>query len=112
MNLITREELRRKLDRGDDFKLVMTLSSFAYDTKHIPTSIRFETADEAVAKLDRCDEIVVYCADVHCAASIRAYHRLSRKGYGRVRRYAGGVADWESAGYPLVGRAIVVESAA
>lgn len=102
MNLISREELRRKLDRGDEFKLVMTLSAFAYRSKHIPRSLYFETVDEAVAALDRDEEIVVYCADVYCAASIYAYRFLEREGFTRVRRYAGGVADWEEAGYPLV----------
>ena len=103
MNLISRDELRRKLERGDEFKLVMTLSGFAYSTKHIPSSLHFETVEEAVAALQREDEIVVYCADVHCVASIYAYRLLEREGFTRVRRYAGGVADWEEAGYPLEG---------
>ena len=110
MNLITREELRRKMERGDEFKLVMTLSAPAYRAKHIPSSAYFETIGEALAALDPADEIVVYCADVYCAASIYAYHRLEQAGYTRVRRYAGGVADWEEAGYPFesgsVGRSL------
>jgi rhodanese-related sulfurtransferase len=101
MNLITREELRRKMERGDEFRLVMALSALAYRTKHIPSSWCFETIGEALAALDPADEIVVYCADVYCAASIYAYRRLEQAGYTRVRRYAGGVADWEEAGYPL-----------
>jgi hypothetical protein len=72
MNLISREELHRKLERGDDFTLVMTLSGFAYSTKHIAGSHHFETVEEALVELDREDEIVVYCADVHCVASIYA----------------------------------------
>jgi len=103
MNLISREELRGKLERGDEFKLVMTLSGFAYRTKRIPSSLHFETAAEAVEALDREDEIVVYCADVHCVASIYAYRLLEREGFTRLRRYPGGVADWEEAGYPLEG---------
>jgi rhodanese-related sulfurtransferase len=104
VNLISREELRRKLERGDEFKLVMTLSGFAYGTKHIPRSLRFETIEEAIAALGRDDEIVVYCADVYCVASVYAYRFLEREGFTRVRRYAGGVADWEEAGYPLEGQ--------
>ena len=101
MNLITRDELRAKLDRGDDLKLVMTLPEPAFRAKHIPRSLHFETVEETLAAFDRGDEIVVYCADVHCSASIYAYHVLQRAGYGRVRRYAGGIVDWEDAGYPL-----------
>jgi len=81
----------------------MTLSAFAYRSKHIPQSLWFETVDEAAAALERDEEIVVYCADVHCPASIRAYRFFERAGFTRVRRYAGGVADWEAAGYPLAG---------
>jgi rhodanese-related sulfurtransferase len=103
VNLISREELRRKLAQGDEFNLVMTLSGFAYRTKHIPSSLHFETVEEAFAALDREDEIVVYCADVHCVASIYAYRLLEREGFTRIRRYAGGLADWEEAGYPLEG---------
>lgn len=98
MNLITRDELRVKLTRGDEFKLVMALSEFAYQAKHIPTSLHFESVKET---LDPGEDIVVYCADVHCAASIYAYYSLERTGYRHVRRYAGGIADWEAAGYPV-----------
>jgi rhodanese-related sulfurtransferase len=101
MNVISREELHRKLERHEEFRLVMTLSAFAYGIKHIPGSLHFETVEAALAALDRDEEVVVYCADVHCAASIYAYHLLEREGYRRVRRYAGGIADWEEAGYPL-----------
>jgi rhodanese-related sulfurtransferase len=103
MNLITRDELRSKLQRGDDFKLVMTLSARSYRAKHIPLSLNFESAADAVDSLDPGEEIVLYCADVYCAASIYAYRLFEREGYTKVRRYAGGVADWEDAGYPLEG---------
>ena len=102
MNLISRDELRDKLDRGDEFKLVMTLSESAYRAKHIPTSLRLEGVEEALGALDPREEIVVYCADVQCPASIYAYSLLDRVGYRRVRRYAGGIADWDAAGYPFV----------
>lgn len=101
MNLITRDELRAKLDRGDEFTLVMTLSEFAYRAKHIPTSLHFESAEDMLGALDPGQEIVLYCADPHCPASILAYGVLEQAGYRRVRRYAGGIADWEAAGYPI-----------
>ena len=101
MNLISRDELREKLDRGDEFKLVMTLPEFSYRAKHIPASLHFETLDDAIAALDPEEEIVVYCADAHCSASMYAYRLLEEAGYTRVRRYAGGIADWEAAGYPV-----------
>src|SRR5689334_5966640 len=36
---INRDELRDKLARGDDFRLVMALNRWAFDAKHIPGSL-------------------------------------------------------------------------
>jgi rhodanese-related sulfurtransferase len=101
MKLIARDELRRKLERHDEFRLVMTLSAHSYEAKRIPTSLNFATVGAALAELDPEEDIVVYCSDASCSASIYAYYLLEREGYSRVRRYAGGLADWETAGLPL-----------
>jgi rhodanese-related sulfurtransferase len=101
MNLITREELRRRLQRGDELQLVMALPVHAYRVKRIPGTRHFETIGEALDALDPEDEIVLYCATVYCPASIYAYALLEREGYRHVSRYAGGIDDWEAAGYPL-----------
>lgn len=103
MNLITREELKGKLDRGDDFKLVMVLGEWHFRAKHIPGSLNVTTPESATELLGHEDEIVVYCSHDGCAASRYAFMLLERAGYGNVRRYAGGIADWEEAGYPLDG---------
>ena len=84
----------------------MTLSEPAYRAKHIPGSLHFKTVEEALSALDRAEEIVVCCANLYCPASIYAYRLLEREGYARVRRYAGGIADWEEAGYPLEGELV------
>jgi rhodanese-related sulfurtransferase len=101
MELISREELKAKLDRGDDFKLVMTLGEWAFKAGHIPGSINVSRLEDAQALLRPEDEIVVYCSDVHCIASQASYKMLVAKGYKHVHRYAGGLADWSAAGYPL-----------
>lgn len=105
MNLISRDELKSKLDRGDDFKLVMTLAEWAFETSHIPGSINVTSTEQAEALLDRDDEIVVYCSDPLCIASQAAYRFLTANGYEDVRRYAGGLSDWQASGYPLEGLA-------
>jgi len=38
MRTISREELKQKLDRKDNFRLVMALGKWAYQAKHIPGS--------------------------------------------------------------------------
>ena len=60
---------------------------------------------ESCRNLNPNDEIVVYCSTEVCYASISVYHLLVKWGYKNVRRYAGGLMDWEAAGYPLDGEA-------
>jgi rhodanese-related sulfurtransferase len=103
IKVISREELKEKIDRGDDFKLVMTLGEWAFQAKHIPGSLHIEKPEQIEGRLDPEDEIIVYCANEVCTASQMAYHHLVGKGYTNVRRYAGGIQDWESAGYPVEG---------
>ncbi len=114
MNLIGREELKEKLDRRDDFKLVMAYTDWAYRMKHIPGSIHIPIPVKAVDRLDELkldDEIVVYCTGQDCAASKMSYRILKARGYTNVRRYAGGIYDWEEAGYALEGEAVVSQEA-
>jgi len=101
ITLIGREELKAKLDRGDDFKLLMTLGNWAFRMGHIPGSLNISKAEEAQGLISPDDEIVVYCSNALCTASQAAYHVLLANGFTNVRRYAGGIADWQEAGYPL-----------
>jgi rhodanese-related sulfurtransferase len=91
MDLIDGEELKEKLDRGDDFKLVMVLGEWEYRAKHIPGSLRISTVEEALETLDPHDEIVLYDSGSPCTASRMACRILKARGYDRLRRYAGGV---------------------
>ena len=100
---ITREELKQKLDRGEPFKLIMALNRWAFDAKHIPGSLRFDTPERLFAAVRPDDEVVVYCSNVACLASVALYRDLVRRGYRNVRRYAGGLLDWEDAGLPVEG---------
>lgn len=91
------------LDRRDDFRLVMALSEWAFQAKHIPGSLHFATMREALQELSKEDEIVVYCSDENCIASQAFGQLLERHGYTRVLHFAGGLQEWEQAGYPLEG---------
>lgn len=100
---IDRDELKARLDRGDDFKLIMALNRWAFDAKHIPGSVHFDTPDELYAAVGPDDDVVVYCSNVDCLSSVALYRDLVRRGYRSVRRYAGGLLEWEEAGLPLEG---------
>jgi rhodanese-related sulfurtransferase len=106
MQTISREELKSKLDQGAPIKLVMVMGEWAFRAKHIPGSTFFNTPEEAYQALHTDDEIVVYCTGGECMASRFAYDLLTQKGYQRVYHYAGGLPDWEDAGYPLEGEMV------
>src|SRR5438552_17495292 len=91
---ISREELQEKLARGDDFKLIMALNRWAFDAKHIPGSLHFDSPAELYAAVKPDDEVIVYCSAVDCLSSVALYRELVRRGYRKIRRYSGGLLDW------------------
>jgi rhodanese-related sulfurtransferase len=103
---ISRQELKTKLDKGESIKLVMALNRWAFDAKHIPGSLHFDNPDELYSSLQKDDEIIVYCSNVDCLSSVALYRALVERGYRSVRRYAGGLLDWEEAGLTLEGSAV------
>lgn len=109
MNEISADELKAKIDRGDDFRLVMTLGDLAFQGKHIPGSIDLHEPEALSAELDPDEDIVVYCSDRLCPASMMAYHFLEAQGYKHIRRFSGGLTEWEAAGYPLEGALVEKE---
>jgi rhodanese-related sulfurtransferase len=100
---IDREELKTKLDNGESIKLVMALNRWAFDAKHILGSLHFDDPDDLYSALHKDEEIIVYCSNVDCLSSVALYRALVSRGYRKVRRYAGGLLDWEEAGFPLEG---------
>ncbi|HWC31943.1 MAG TPA: rhodanese-like domain-containing protein [Actinomycetota bacterium] len=100
---ISRDELKAKLDRGDPIKLIMALNRWAFDAKHIPGSLHFDDPEELYRAVRPDDEVIVYCSNVDCLSSVALYRDLVGRGYRNVRRYAGGLIDWEDASLPLEG---------
>ena len=66
-----------------------------------PGSLHFNDPDDLHAFLSEDDEIIMYCSNVDCLSSVALYRALLARGYQNVRRYAGGLLDWEGAGLPL-----------
>lgn len=106
MKLISREQLKEKLDKGEDIKLIFALDDWQYRAMHIPDSLHFPDLEETLKVLDQNDEIIVYCSNPACPASIFVYNFLVDHGFKNIRRYAGGLLDWEDAGYPLEGESV------
>ncbi len=103
--LISRADLKAKLDRGEAFVLIDTLPEAAYRKHHLPGAINIPSDDIVTVAPDRIPdrgaEIVVYCANGPCKRSRLAAERLEALGYRRVRDYHEGKADWMAAGLPV-----------
>ena len=63
---ISRDELKGKMDRGEEFTLVETLPEVAYQHIHLPGAINIppDRVNQLAPQLlpDKSAEIIVYCA--------------------------------------------------
>jgi rhodanese-related sulfurtransferase len=103
---VTADELRQKLERGDDFVLIDALAPMVYAHSHLPGAINMPpSAVDALRCTKRIPdldtEIVVYCSNAECDDSIATAERLRELGYTNVRHYAGGKDEWRRLGLPL-----------
>ncbi len=63
MKTIDREELRAKIDRGDDFLLLEVLGEASYNRGHLPGAVRYEGREQVEGLVrDKSAEIVAYCS--------------------------------------------------
>ena len=111
MRTITRQELKARLDAGEDIKLVMAVGGWTFRARHIPGSLGFPSPSCALRELGRDDDIIVYSTDQHLQNSAAAFDALTAHGYRNVCCYTGGLADWEDAGYPVEGDSVGPTSA-
>jgi rhodanese-related sulfurtransferase len=63
---IGREDLKEKIERGDDFVLLEVLSESSYNRAHLPGAIRFQDRGMIPDLLpDKTAEVVAYCSNYH-----------------------------------------------
>jgi rhodanese-related sulfurtransferase len=107
MNEITREELRQRIESGDEFVLVDALTPMSFAHSHLPGAINLppewveERGPQRIPDFET--EVVVYCATSTCDSSVIVGNRLVELGYRNVSHYAGGKRDWIEAGLPVEG---------
>ena len=64
MKTIDREQLKEKVERGDDFVLLEVLSEASYNQAHLPGAIRFQDRAMIPDLLpDKTTEVVAYCSN-------------------------------------------------
>ena len=102
---ITRQEIRAKLDRGDDIVIVEALGPLYFDAEHLPgaRNLPHDRVDELAAEVlpDKDAFVVVYCSNTACQNSVVASRRLVELGYTNVHEYVEGKQDWIEAGLPV-----------
>lgn len=103
-NIITRDQIRERLDAGLPTVLVEALPAKYYGQWHLPGAINLP--HDQVERLaperlqDKDAFLVVYCASTECRNSAIAAAELERLGYRRVFEYVEGKKDWQAAGLP------------
>ncbi len=64
MKTITREELKEKIDRGNEFVLLEVLGEACYRRGHLPGAIRLQDASRAPELFpDKNTFVVAYCSN-------------------------------------------------
>jgi len=100
-----REELKRRLDEGDDLVVIEVLPHEAYLNGHIPGAVHIpleRIGHEAKQRFRLDQPLVVYCSSFTCEASPTAARKLEQLGFTKVWDFEGGKADWLDADYPVV----------
>lgn len=104
---ISRDELRGKIERGDDFVLIDALAPMSFAHSRLPGAINLppEWVDDRGPRRipDLNTEIVVYCSGPTCDSSVIVADRLIELGYRNVSHFVEGKSGWAKAGLSFEG---------
>ncbi len=98
------QDLKQLMEQKKDLLVLNVLSQEEYEKEHIPGSANvpndapdFTTRVERLAG-SKTRPMVVHCASTKCPASTEAVNKLTAAGFTNVSEFAGGMAEWKSAG--------------
>jgi rhodanese-related sulfurtransferase len=96
---VTREELARRLQDGDDLVVLDVRPAAEYAAGHLPGAVSIPVAElrRRLAELPADREVVAYCRGPYCAFAHEAVAVLREGGFA-ARRLEDGLPDWEAAG--------------
>jgi membrane protein DedA with SNARE-associated domain/rhodanese-related sulfurtransferase len=110
MARITPEELKKKLDAGEEVMIVDLHGRRDGQRGHqgIPGAVCIDPrrlgphdTPKKRTPIPRDREVILYCTSLHELTSARAALELRRRGFERVRPLAGGLQAWHERGFPL-----------
>lgn len=99
---ITPQELKRRMDNGENVVIIDLRSEFEIAEGRIPGALTPSGDDlESLVPTLTQSEIVLYCSCPNEITSARAALRLKRHGVKRVRPLEGGFPVWKELGFPI-----------
>jgi rhodanese-related sulfurtransferase/biotin operon repressor len=104
VELLTKEELAKRLRRKDDLLVLDVRPEQEYAAGHVPGAVSIPVAQlkRRLKELPKSKEIVAYCRGSFCAFAPEAARYLDKKGF-RTYILDAGLPDWEAAGLPIEG---------
>ena len=111
-DLISTEDIKKKLDAGEDMVIIDTMPEDSYRKNHIPGALgavlpgKMEEVDPerraAFVKAlgeDKNKPVIIYCGRVSCYRSHVGALIAKEEGFTNVLRHPGGIDGWLEAGY-------------
>lgn len=99
---VTREELRRRLRKGEGLVVLDVRPRDEFAAGHVPQAISIPISNlrRRLQELSPNREVVAYCRGPYCAFADTAIRILREKGF-RARRLEDGLPEWRAAGLPV-----------
>jgi rhodanese-related sulfurtransferase len=101
---VTREELTRRLQDGDDLVVLDVRPAAEYAAGHLPGAVSIPVGElrRRLAELPADREVVAYCRGPYCAFAHEAVSVLRDEGFA-ARRLEDGLPEWQAAGLAVTG---------
>ena len=103
---ITVDELQRKKEDGEIFKLVEVSDAEDFEAGHIAGAIHItvsELHDKSVQLFKKFQQIIVYAEESSSSVGSIAARMLQQLGFSNALLLKGGKEGWKGAGLPLEG---------
>ncbi len=100
------EEVKSKLDKAEDFKIIDVRDSDEFESGHIPNALSLPYNQghfkEQYAALDWGKDVLIVIADSYENRANDAVKILANSGYTQAKILKGGMIDWQKYGYPII----------
>jgi len=102
---VTIDEVKARMDRGEQFTFVDARNSEAWAeaATKLPGAIRVpaDAVDEHLSEIPHDRTVITYCTCQHEASSAKVAEKLAERGYKNVHPLFVGFEAWQKAGLPL-----------